>query len=462
LVSRSPPFAVSLSLHVIFLAALALWVVRHERQQRLALDLSFASPSVVDAPVPGVQVAPALDPEPEADSTPTDDSVVEDPAASPPVVPEDPPRAEIGVATVTEPPAPAVGNLLEGRDEGRRAALVEQFGGSDATEAAVARALEWLVKQQDRRDGLWSLQGPYVDGGSQENRLAATAMALLAFQAAGNTTAAGRHQGVVRRAWKALVRRQAADGSFDLEPAMPDHHRLYAHAQATIAACELFGLTNAEEDAEPARRALAYAVAAQGPDGGWRYAPGEPGDMSVTGWYMLALKSAQMAGLTVPPESFAGLASFLESVSVEEGRRYGYRLELAGRSPTQITPAVSAEGLLCRQYLGWRPDDPRLAAGLEILLAAKFIDFDNDKDAYAWYYITQVAHHAGGEPWERWNARMKELLPTTQVRKGREVGSWDPALDKWGSIGGRLYMTCFCTWMLEVYYRHLPLYRTVD
>ena len=52
--------------------------------------------------------------------------------------------------------------------------------------------------------------------------------------------------------------------------------------------------------AEPARRALAYALAAQGPNGGWKYEPGQPGDMSVTGWYMMALKSAQMAGLEVP------------------------------------------------------------------------------------------------------------------------------------------------------------------
>ena len=24
--------------------------------------------------------------------------------------------------------------------------------------------------------------------------------------------------------------------------------------------------------------------------------------------------------------------------------------------------------------------------------------------------------------------------------------------------GGRLYVTALCTWMLEVYYRHLPIY----
>ena len=53
---------------------------------------------------------------------------------------------------------------------------------------------------------------------------------------------------------------------------------------------------------------------------------------------------------------------------------------------------------------------------------------------------------------------MRDVLPARQVAKGREHGSWDPALDKWGHIGGRLYVTCLCTLMLESYYRHLPIY----
>ena len=43
----------------------------------------------------------------------------------------------------------------------------------------------------------------------------------------------------------------------------------------------------------------------------------------------------------------------------------------------------------------------------------------------------------------------------------RENGSWDPQQDEWGSRSGRLYQTCMNTYMLEVYYRHLPLYTKV-
>jgi hypothetical protein len=459
-VQRSPPFSASLSLHVVGILLLALIFYPRDEPETIALDLSFASEVVVEEEEEtGVQIVapeePEEEPEPEIAETeepPTDDAV-----AAPVMVEE---LDDTG-AGATAPPVPQnvpIGSLLDGRKEGRREALVRAFGGSDATEAAVAKALAWLAKQQEK-DGLWSLQGPYVDGGSQENRLAATAMALLAFQGAGNTPTAGLHKAVVKRGWEGLVKKQFPSGQFDLP--LPSHHSLYAHAQATYALCELYGMTKDAAFAEPARRALAYSLAAQGPNGGWRYAPGDEGDMSVTGWYMMALKSGEMAGLTVPPAAFDNLTKFLDSVSVEGGSRYGYRLDSPLKPPTGVTPAVSAEGLLARQFLGWGRDDRRVAAGLEVLFGERFLDFENDKDVYAWYYITQVAHNVGGTAWARWNGRMREVLPAEQSTKGTEAGSWDPALDKWGHIGGRLFTTCFCTWMLEVYYRHLPLYEAV-
>ena len=456
-VRRSPPFTVSLSLHVIVLLSLALWFVRVRPKNHVALDVSFLSTEVIESPDHGVQIRPEPEPVPEPvpEASKSDEPPVEDPIAAPPVMTE--PTAAPGAA-IAEAVAPAVGSLLNGRQLGRRAVLVDAFGGSTATEAAVAKSLAWLAKQQDKKDGLWGLQAPYVDGGSQENRLAATAMALLAFQGAGNTTHEGQYKKVVARAWKALANTQLADGRFDVHPPLPTHHALYSHAQATIAACELYGMTKREEHAEPARRSLAYAVAAQGPNGGWRYEPGHAGDMSVTGWFMMAMKSGEMAGLPVPDASLAGIAAFLDSVAVSDGVRYGYRVDVPGRPASPVTAAISAEGLLCRQYLGWRRDDPRLIAGIEMLIGPQPIDWENDKDVYAWYYVTQVAHHLGGDAWRRWNDRMKDVLPATQVQKGPETGSWDPSLDKWGHIGGRLFTTCFCTYMLEVYYRHLPIY----
>jgi hypothetical protein len=60
--------------------------------------------------------------------------------------------------------------------------------------------------------------------------------------------------------------------------------------------------------------------------------------------------------------------------------------------------------------------------------------------------------------WQNWNKVMRQEVPTHQVKTGAEAGSWDPNGDKWGDQGGRLYVTCLSIYMLEVYYRHLPIY----
>ena len=62
-----------------------------------------------------------------------------------------------------------------------------------------------------------------------------------------------------------------------------------------------------------------------------------------------------MAGLEVPGETLEQLDSYLDRVASSDGARFGYQ---PGMEPTY---AMTAEALLCRQYLGWTHDDPRLA-----------------------------------------------------------------------------------------------------
>jgi hypothetical protein len=193
----------------------------------------------------------------------------------------------------------------------------------------------------------------------------------------------------------------------------------------------------------------------QDPDrGGWRYQPRYDSDTSVTGWFVMALQSARMANLDVPDDTLTKVMGFLDSEAIDDGRRYGYwRLG----NPTS---AVAAEGLLCRQYLGWQRDDPRLVEGAELLLKEP-VSYKNDNglpDVYYWYYATQVTHHMEGAVWEQWNAAMRKELPEHQIKDGDEAGSWDPMQDKWGMTAGRLFVTCLSIYNLEVYYRHLPIY----
>jgi hypothetical protein len=166
----------------------------------------------------------------------------------------------------------------------------------------------------------------------------------------------------------------------------------------------------------------------------------------------MALQSARMANMQVPEETLAKISEYLDSAQLDEGRRYGYW------GTSNVSPAMCAEGLLCREYLGWKQNDPRLIEGVSALNQTPVTYDGFNHDVYYWYYATQAAHHMEGKIWDDWNKVMRQEVPSHQVKTGAQAGSWDPQGDKWGTFGGRLYVTCLSIYILEVYYRHLPLY----
>ncbi|WP_417746392.1 prenyltransferase/squalene oxidase repeat-containing protein [Rosistilla oblonga] len=344
----------------------------------------------------------------------------------------------------------SVGSALTGRTGAMKQALLATHGGTPATQNAVQMGLEWLKRNQ-QRGGFWSLSGRYSDGSSTENKPAATAMALLAFQGDGHTHLSGEFKEQVHDGIKWLVNHQDREGSFVTKSQVPSHQALYAQGQCMIAICELYAMTKDSWLREPAQRAVNYAVEIQSKEGGWRYYPRRESDTSVTGWFLMGLKSAQMSDLVVPTSTMANIEKYLDTVSHYDGSAYSYQ----PNSPP--SRAMTAEGLLCRQYLGWEGDNPALQEAVITIDENYPFNFE-DRDFYYWYYATQVLHHYGGTPWRNWNSVMREELPKAQVASGREAGSWAPQGSRWGSSGGRLYTTCLSLFCLEVYYRHLPLY----
>ncbi len=453
-IRSAPPWLVSAVVHMSILIVLGLLYFTADRDKQLYIEAVYAEDlgeqleedllQMAELEIPKVEIA---DPVFSKDLT-----FANDPLAAPPQLD----FSVLANTSSSDIEAPSIGIALTGREKGAKEALLAAYGGTAKTEAAVQSALEWLAKQQDLRTGLWSLTGPFTDGApaGMENQLAATAMALLAFQGAGNTHKTGKHKRVVQRGVDALVRLQDREGNCWRQG--PHNQHLYSQAQATIALCELYGMSKDPKYRKPAQLALDYASRVQCPTlGGWRYNPQRDSDTSVTGWFVMALRSGQMAELSVQSPTLDGVGRFLDRVTTD-GTFYSYKI---GEEPKlKPVPTMTAEALLCRQYQGWDRDDIRLRKGVDFLLENP-IDYDEHEDVYYWYYATQVLHHMGGEDWDRWNEVMREVVPERQVKQGRERGSWSPAGDRWGHIGGRLYATCLSTYLLEVYYRHLPIYR---
>ena len=338
---------------------------------------------------------------------------------------------------------------------------IEAFGGSPQTLAAVHLGLAWIEKGQ-HKDGYWSLERIYTQDrgqgypgqGSQHSDSAATGLGLLPFLGDGNTHLTGEHQATVRKAIAWLVKHQKPDG--DLSFQADGNSQMYSHAIAAIALCEAFGMSKDPDLQAPAQRAIDFIIKAQTKAlGGWRYHPNQDSDTSVVGWEVMALKSGQMAGLSVPRASLELVHKWLDKVE-GKGKNAGTFCYQPGRG---ITPEMTAEGLLCTQYLGADRNSPRLQAGAAYLL--QHLPKKGQQSSYYWYYGTQVMYHMQGDYWPKWNAALRDHLVQTQHKNGPLAGTWDPG-DEWESRGGRLYATSLRLLMLSVYYRHLPLYQVLE
>lgn len=272
-------------------------------------------------------------------------------------------------------------------------------------------------------------------------------MALLPFLGAGQTHTEGAYKRVVGDGLDFLVRNQKADGGFN-----DSQGRMYSHGLCAITLCEAYAMTQDKRLIGPAQASLNFIVNAQDPvGGGWRYTPRQAGDTSVVGWQLMALKSGHMGYLQVPPNVVKGAVKFLDHVSAESGAFYGY----TGPGKGAATTAV---GLLSRMYLGWDKDHPGIERGVQWLGERGPSIGEGRANMYFNYYATQVMRHYEGDEWKKWNEKMRDFLVESQDTTGHMKGSWAFKGDHGAERGGRLYCTSMATMVLEVYYRHMPIY----
>jgi len=300
------------------------------------------------------------------------------------------------------------------------------------TDDGIVRGLEWIVRQQINsapgsaaaartRPSHWSFPGSKYDA-------AATALALLPLLEAGHThkTRDALHPYLrnVEGGLNYLLRVQQADGRFA--------ESMYSHALATMALCEAYRRTTDPALKVPAQHALDFIVNAQHGGGGWRYAPNQPGDTSVTSWHILALSYGKRAGLNVPAEVLKRADSFLDQVVSADGTGYGYTPGAAA------TPAMTAAGFMCRLELATAPKDLDGWAG-------KVRQTPPGPGCFFQFFATRTLHKRGGADWEAWSAALRKQL----LQKQDSDGSWSADGDPFGPAVGRLLITALAVHNLQ-------------
>jgi len=373
-------------------------------------------------------------------------------------------------------------------------------GSTEGTEQAVLEGWRWLLRHQNE-DGSWGAD-TLLDHCSVKAQCVAsnldftpsynaglTGIALLTFLGAGYTheskqnivdTAMGKRYFVgecMGRGIKWITNELGPNGSFDNFAGS-----MYNEAICTLAMAEAYGLTQNRALREPAQRMVNYLVSAQksNPTGsgrwGWRYTPGGDSiaDMSVTGWVVMALKSAQMAGLKVPQDAMDGAMEFTSWVTGENGLVGYLDPAAAGDKVTGHNDyfnyhvgTMSALGMITRTFVRHDIEDPFLQLAADQIVK-DLPEVSEDKlsiDYYYWYYATLALNqfdgpdspHRTGRYWDPWNQSMQDAVLLLQDKNKEDDvctrGGW-LVLDRWSYAGGPIYTTSINVLTLEVYYRY--------
>jgi len=437
-------WAVSLSIHVLILVLLALITVATIRKT----DESLLR-AEVEAVVIKRTMAPELGRDFGPEELPSDvnvDTGMPSLSANLPIaeVIQMPGADDSSVEGITVPTI-GVSSPFGLRDRAGRVKATAAYGGSLSSENAVEAGLRWLASVQEP-EGYWAGE---KFGGLRGYEPALTGLSLMAFLGAGYTHRSGIHAPVVKKGLDYLVSTQGNDGSIT--------RYMYNHGIGALALCEAYGMTRDESLKGPAQQAASFIVGAQKGGEGWRYNPNyETSDTSVTGWQLMALKSAILAGLEVPKKPINEALAWLESMS----RVDGHVKYVAEGNATNATTAV---GAYCRELFGYSRYSPfvekpvrRIRANLPIW-SREGRGVNAEVNFYYWYYATLALFNYGGEDWRVWNSKMRDILVDNQVGGGEFSGSWEP-VGQWCSQGGRVYATAMAIMALEVYYRYLPLY----
>ena len=345
------------------------------------------------------------------------------------------------------------------------------------TAQAIEFGLEWLKAHQDD-DGKWDADdfmkhdydGELCDGeGNPVHDVGLTGLALLAFLGDGSTMRSGPYKNVVKKAVGWLRREQ--DPNTGLFGTNTSHDFLYDHAIAALAMVEAYGLSDSTLLRKYAQKGINYLESHRNPYMVWRYqARNNDNDSSVTGWCVMAYKSAQDFNLKVNAQAMKLCSTWFDSVTDTTSGRCGYskRGEISSRHPgdhsTRFPPqrgeALTAVGLLSRFFLGENPEDsPIMTAAANTILSKPPI-WDKkagDIDHYYWYYATYALYQMGGRHWKEWSKKLTKAVVKTQRKDGNFKGSWDPA-GAWGEDGGRVYSTAILVLTLEAYYRYTRVF----
>jgi hypothetical protein len=313
----------------------------------------------------------------------------------------------------------------------------EDVAVDDKTSLVIRGALKYLAGHQ----------GASGSFSPNEQQVAYTGYALMAFMASGELPGEGEYGKPVSAGMHYLLNSVHPDGFID---ARTGGGNMYGHGIATIALAEMYGQTQDDSIRPRLELAARLIIDCQGIAGGWRYAPkvNSDADMSVTVLQVVALRAARNAGVEVPQQTFDKAIEFVKSCHVGADGGFSYQPHQASGFARTAAAIYSLQ--VCGMY-----DDPYITP------ASNYLTSNFNKPAtwfsYGNFYAAPAQYMVGGEVWIKWYHLVHDKLMNTV--KSLPDGScyWEPMPNE--SPRSPLYCTSVAATILAMPYHYIPLYQ---
>ncbi|QNN20716.1 hypothetical protein HED60_00015 [Planctomycetales bacterium ZRK34] len=320
---------------------------------------------------------------------------------------------------------------------------------------AVQSGVAYIIAQQDS-------EGAITD---RKTQTAMSSLAVLALAAAGHQPTDKTPEGVAMRLALEFVLRdenQTDEGYFGRK----DGSRMYGHGIITLMLSEMLGMSLDPAQEKIIRNKLVKAVQlivraqrvhkGNNHQGGWRYMPdSKDSDLSVTVWQVMALRSAESAGIEVPQSAIHDAVEYLKRLYCSDRDEHGKPKKAAapfGYERNHHQAQAPAAGLLALQVCGLY-EAPEVIGSADWHMEHPPESKMNFLFYQAYYYATGM-HLRGGKYADRALAETQQLLLNLQ----RDDGSW---LNNRGneSQAGAVYSTSLAVIALSVDNYFLPIYQ---
>jgi Prenyltransferase and squalene oxidase repeat len=307
----------------------------------------------------------------------------------------------------------------------------------EQVDVAVNRALMFLSSQQ-QPDGSFPTM-PHAQPG-------VTSLCVLGFMAHGQIPGEGAYGQRLELATDFIMSCQKENGLIALYG--PDGPRItrnldheigvaaaYNHAIASLTLSEMYGMGQTKRSAQMQRvisRSLTAALEMQRwrkdspqDQGGWRYVDDfdqSDSDLSVTGWYLMFLRSARNAGFNVPREAIDDAVGYVRRAFQRNYGAFGYTVN-TGRGPSRGTAGA---GILALGHAGFHKSFEAQRTG-QWLMQYSFdvyndnLGLDRERYHYSLFNCCQGMYQLGSPYWEQFFPRTAQVVLNHQ----QPDGSWD-------------------------------------